>query len=101
MREYLGLFDALNEKGSDCNLSLEETTYKTSKTIFGFNFSSDSSNGGGMEGHSNPMKSGTLKLQMKFREALTSLINILVYFEFDNIIEINSFGEVTSNINYV
>ena len=31
---------------------------------------------------------------MKFREVLTSPMNIVVYCEFDNIIEINSFAEV-------
>ena len=44
-REYLGLYQALNQNNTDvfCNLTMQ--TYKGSKTIFGFNFAADLSNG--------------------------------------------------------
>jgi len=99
MREYIGLFDALNQNSTDVTCTINKAIYKSDKTIFGFNFSSDLSNGCGLEGHVNLIKKGTLRVQMKFKEALSKPINVLAFCEFDNIIEIHGNGDVTSNIN--
>jgi hypothetical protein len=98
LREYLGLFDALNQNGTETTCTLDKATYKTSKAIFGFNFSNDLSNGVGMDGHANLIKRGTLRLQLKFSAALENAMNVIAYCEFDNVIEINGNGEVFSNI---
>jgi len=47
-----------------------------------------------MDGHVNPIKRGTLRLQLKFSKALTHSINVIAYCEFDNILEVNATGEV-------
>lgn len=101
MREYLGLFDALNQNNTDPLCNLEKNTYKGTKQIFGFNFSPDLSDGFGLEGHSSLLKKGALRIQLKFKTALPVTVNVLAYCEFDNIIEINHEGVVTTNINNV
>jgi len=40
-------------------------------------------------GHVSPSKFGTLRIELKFAKALEQPINVLVYKEFDSIIEIN------------
>ncbi|MDI9311993.1 MAG: hypothetical protein QM535_17400 [Limnohabitans sp.] len=99
VREYLGLFDALNQNNTDPLCTLEKANFKEHKCIFGFNLSPDLSNGVGFEGHSSLIKKGAVRVQIKFRTALPNPINVIAYCEYDNIIEINKFGEVSSNIN--
>ncbi|MDI9312034.1 MAG: hypothetical protein QM535_17605 [Limnohabitans sp.] len=100
LREYLGLFQTLNELNTDPYLNLSFENYKNDKyIIYGFNFANDYSDGFGIDGHSNLIKRGTLRLQLKFKSPLTIPINVVAYCEFDNIIEINIIGEVYSNSN--
>jgi hypothetical protein len=98
MREYMNLFKALNQHGTDCFLSLSREQFEE-KPIFAFNFAPDLSDGCGMVGHVNPVKRGTLRLQLKFSKALTEAINVIAYCEFDNIIELFSDGTVLNGIN--
>ncbi|MDI9312530.1 MAG: hypothetical protein QM535_20130 [Limnohabitans sp.] len=100
LREYISLYQTLNQFNTDPYLNLTlENFKKENYVIYGFNFSSDNSDGFGLEGHSNLIKRGTLRLQLKFKNALTLPISVVAYCEFDNIIEINYLGEVFSNSN--
>jgi len=67
--------------------------------MFGFNFADDGSNGCGMNGHVNPIKRGSLGLKMMFRRPLDEAINVLMYCEFDNVIEIDKDHQVTTDYN--
>ena len=89
-REYLGFFEAVNQLTTDSTISITKQNYIKGNTIFGFNYAQDFSNSCIQEGHANPIKRGSMGLQLRFSETLTQTINILVYLEYDNLIQIDS-----------
>ena len=64
-------------------LSLHD--YGRGYTLFGFDLSPDLSDGG----HFDLVKHGSLRLEIKFGTALEQSINVIVYAEFDNVLEID------------
>lgn len=96
VREYASLFKALNQNGTDCFINFPREKFED-LPIFAFNFAPDLSDGAGIVGHVNPIKRGSLRLQMHFEKALPEVINVLLYCEFDNIIEIHQDGTVHTN----
>jgi hypothetical protein len=95
VREFLGLFQALNQNGSDSQVAINRAGYLTGNTVFAFNFAPDLSSGCGMDGHVNTIKHGALRLQLKFSKALETPIHVLVYCEYDNVLEIDSDRQVS------
>ena len=53
-------------------------------TLFAFDLTPDL-----CDGHSNLIKTGNLRIEMQFTTSLRTTTNIVVYAEFDNIIEID------------
>ena len=98
-REYLALFQSLNQNYTDSLCSLSYQEYLDKNTIFAFNFSPDLSSGSSADTHVNPIHYGTLRLAIKFKTALISPINVLMFCEFDNIIEIDENRQVTTSYN--
>ena len=60
--------------------------YANGFSLWGFDLSPDLNDGS----HFNVTKHGNLRLELRFKEALTVTINVIVYAEFDNVIEIDS-----------
>ncbi|XP_053205591.1 uncharacterized protein F54H12.2-like [Panonychus citri] len=89
VREYSGLFQAMNMNSTDTTVNITREDFMGGKTIFAFNFAPDLSHGPGMTGHINPIKRGSLRVQLRFSEPLRETITVLLYCEFDNIIEID------------
>ena len=89
VREYSGLFQAMNMNSTDTSINITREDFIAGKTIFAFNFAPDLSQGPGMAGHINPIKRGSLRLQLKFSEPLKETITVLLYCEYDSIIEID------------
>lgn len=85
MREYYGLFQALNQNGTYGTITLDRFDYKESKALFGFNLTPDLSSGGH---HLNPIKRGALNLSLKFGRPLEQPITVIALCEFDNLIQI-------------
>jgi len=90
VREYLGLFEALNQLNTDSTLLLSKEQWANGNTIFGFNFAPDLADDCNKMGYANPVKTGNLRIDLKFSKALTETINVLMYCEFDNLVEIDS-----------
>src|SRR5277367_1800611 len=88
-REYLGLFESLNQLTTDSVIALTKEQWADGNTIYGFNFAPDLGDDCCKQGYANPIKSGALRLELKFSEALTETISVLMYCEFDNLIEID------------
>jgi hypothetical protein len=57
-------------------------------TIFGFNFTPDLSDGVNANGYTSPIKHGDLSLHIRFKAPLPETVSVIVYMEFDNLIEI-------------
>ena len=89
------MYHSLNRNGTDTFLRMQRAEFEN-KPIFGFNFALDVSDNCGIVGHVNTLRRGTLRIQIKIANALTDVINVLAYCEYDNIIEINS-GDTVSN----
>ncbi|XP_053203877.1 uncharacterized protein F54H12.2-like [Panonychus citri] len=56
VREYSGLFQAMNMNSTDTTVNITREEFISGKTIFAFNFAPDLSHGPGMTGHINPIK---------------------------------------------
>lgn len=90
IRELHSLYESLNMLNTDATINVNRDNYSNGNTIFGFNFAPDLSNGCGSTGHLNPIKCGALRLQVRFKEALTIPMTALVYCEFDKVIEVDA-----------
>jgi hypothetical protein len=96
-REYLGLFESLNQITTDSTISLTPKEWANGNTIYGFNFAPDLGDDCSKMGFSNPIRHGSLKLELKFSSALTETISVLVYCEYDSILEIDINREVQTD----
>ena len=90
-REYIGFLRTLNQNSTDATLSLTMNEFNNGNTIFGFNFSPDLSNGFSSIGHASLINSGVLRIQFGFEDTLTNPISVVVFSEFDSIIEIDQY----------
>ena len=89
IREMMSLYEALDMMDGDSNFKINRKNYPEGNTIFGFNFAPDLTSGCGAVGHLNPIKFGTLRLSLKFRIAPALAMTVLVYCEFDKLLEID------------
>jgi hypothetical protein len=88
-REYIGLFESLNQLTTDSTISFKLNDWANGNTIYGFNFAPDLSDDCSKMGFANIIKKGALKIEIKFGEALSETISVLLYCEYDSIIEID------------
>ena len=98
-REYMELFCALNQNRSDTYTDMTMDTFGNGKTMFAFNFAPDLSNGPGAAGHVNCLTRGTLRLHFRFKRQLSQAVNVLIYCEFDNMIEVDVNRNAKTNFN--
>ena len=86
-KAYRGLYESLGQIfNTRCSISRNDWT--DGFTIFGFNFTPDLSNGVIRDGYVNPIKVGDLSLHIRFAKPLPETVTVILYFEFDNLIEI-------------
>lgn len=98
-REFMELYIALNQNRTDTYMSLDYDSFGRDNTIFAFDFAPDLSNGPGSAGHVNCLNYGTLRLHFRFTKQLQEAVNVLMYCEFDNMIEISSERNAATNFN--
>jgi hypothetical protein len=89
-REYLGLLRALNQNTTDSMIDFDKQKWKDTRCIFGFNYAPDMTNGMGDISHTSIQKRGCLGLALQFASALSSAINVILYCEYDTVIEIDA-----------
>ncbi|KAJ8050168.1 hypothetical protein HOLleu_03264 [Holothuria leucospilota] len=85
IRAYQTLFSGTNKINEDCGNAISREDYPFGYTLFAFDLSPDLSPGG----HLNLIKQGNLRMELHFAQPLVSTINVIVYAELDNIIEID------------
>ena len=85
LRSYLQLFAATGRLYGDGGIDIAPTDFLDGYALFAFDLTPDGSHGQ----HYTVNKRGNLRLDLKFGTALTKTTNLLVYAEFDNIIEID------------
>ena len=89
VREYMSLYEALDMLDGESTLAITRDNYPQGNVLFGFNFAPDLSIGSGATGYLNPIKFGTLGLNVQFAEPISASVTVLVYCEFDKLLEID------------
>ena len=89
----MSLYQALSSQNQVqiCNISLQD--YKDGYCFWGFDLTPDQ---GADQNHLHPLKTVNLRLELQFARPLDYILNVIVYAEFDNLIEINGLREVTT-----
>ena len=85
IRSYLGLFTGSGKIFQDEGNDIDRNEYGNGYTLFGFDLTPDLSEAG----HFHLIKHGNLRLEIHFSQALAETINVIVYAEFDNVLEID------------
>ena len=93
MDGYRNLFLACGKLNANEGIDISHNEFKDGYTLFGFDLSPSICNGG----HSEPVKQGTLKIELEFQKALPSTISVIAYAEFENTIAVDKFRNVTKN----
>jgi hypothetical protein len=92
IREYASLLETMSIFGSDATLPITYTEFLSGYTFFAWNLTAD------YQGNpQNPAKRMSIRLDVKFEEALGSSINILLYCVFDSNIMIDGTGQVITD----
>lgn len=98
VQAYHGLLKALNQNETGQNIEWNRfRAIEAFKNIYGFNFAPDLSEGATMQDHVNLIEHGYLSIKVEFSKATAAVLSMLVYLEYDNIIEIDKDGKVTAN----
>ena len=92
MRAYDGLFHALNKSYTDSGLDISYADFKSGYALFCFDLTADGC--GNSSNHFELARQGNLRLKMTFDAPLTKTINVILYGEFESILEITNSREV-------
>ena len=94
LRSYASLFQATGSLGQDRSMGLTLNQYQNGYTLWGVDLTPDQ---GGEGDHLHPIKTGNLRLELQFARALDQVINVIVFAEFDNQVEINGLREIITD----
>jgi hypothetical protein len=85
VRSYLSLYSGTGKLYQDEGNDIDREEYAKGYTLFAFDLTPDLNDGS----HFNLVKQGNLRLELHFAKPLPETINVIVYAEFDNIIEVD------------
>ena len=85
IRSYLTLFSGTGMLYQDEGNNIDRDEYLQGYTLFAFDLTPDLNDGG----HFNLVRQGNLRLEIHFAKPLPDTICVIVYAEFDNIIEVD------------
>ncbi|XP_053206997.1 uncharacterized protein F54H12.2-like [Panonychus citri] len=94
LREFIDLYRNTNQFHGLSMLKLKYDQYKDGNTLFAFDYTQDGTIGS-ESGTLSLLKRGTLKIEARFGEALKSPIHMIVFAQFDNLIQIDKYRNVT------
>ena len=94
LRSYLSLYQALASQNQVQNCNIDYEDYKGGYCFWGYDLTPDQA---ADQSHLHPIKTGNLRLEFQFATALEQTINVIVYAEFDSLVEINGLREVVTD----
>ena len=92
----MSLFTGTGKAGRDVGNNIDRSEFANGYGLYVFDLSPDMSDD---DGHFNLTRQGTIRLNMKFAVALANTITVIVYGEFENIIEIDRSRNVIFDFN--
>lgn len=95
LNEYTNLFQSFSPKGTESNAVISRKWFQDGYTFFAFNLSEDLSNGLDIDGYTSLSKFGHVRLELQFARALPKVVNVLVFCEFDSVLEIDQYRKAT------
>ncbi|XP_053214125.1 uncharacterized protein LOC128397421 [Panonychus citri] len=94
MKEYVGLYRYLNQHEGVPMCAVSFKDYKEKYCLFAFDLSPDVTIGG-ETGTLSLLKRGNIKIEVKFKSATTYPIHMIVFAQFDNLVEIDKYRNVS------
>ena len=85
MISYQTLFSGINTQFHNTGNQINREDYESGYSLFAFDLSSDLSTGS----HFNLVKRSNMRLELKFAEALTTTVSVLVFSEFESLLELD------------
>jgi len=85
IQAYLTLFEGTGKLGKDEGIDISREEYPNGYTLYAFDLTPDLAEAD----HLNLAKEGTVRLDAKFRTALANTKIVVVYGEFENILELD------------
>ena len=92
MRAYDGIFHAMNNSYADSGTDITYEDFAKGKALFCFDLTADGC--GNNSNHFELTKQGNLRLKLHFATPLTETITVIVYGEFESVLEITNSREV-------
>ena len=93
LSSYMSLLEGTGLIHTDRGNGINRSNYAHGFTLFAFDLTPDMAEGG----HVDPIKHGKISLSVQFEKALEQTINIIVYAEYDNVIQIDRAKNVTAD----
>ena len=93
IRSYVNLFSATGKQAQDEGNELSRDDFGKGYTLFGFDLTPDGCDGGCFH----LTRKGNLRIEMHFATALEHTVNIVVYGEFDGVLEIDKGRNIIYN----
>ena len=82
---YMSLFSGLNKQGRDEGTDIERTDYPSGYTLYALNLTPDL----GETSHFQLTREGSLRIDLRFNTPLPVTVNVVVYCEFENVLEVD------------
>lgn len=95
MPSYFSLFQVTGRSSGDVGTDISRKDYDKGYTLFGFDLTPDSCQGD----HFNVVKNSNMRLEVHFAEALPTTINVILFSEFNNVIEVDKSRTVLFDFN--
>ncbi|XP_072041316.1 uncharacterized protein F54H12.2-like [Amphiura filiformis] len=90
---YQTLFQGTNILHKDHGVPIDREEFADGYSLFAFDLSPDASDGA----HLNPIQTGSIRLELQFQNPLPNTVNLIVYAEWDSMVEINKSRHVIAD----
>jgi len=85
IRAYNTIFAGTGKLGADEGIFIDREDYKNGYALYAFDLTADL----GEDDHFSLVRQGSVRLALKFRQALNDTVTVIAYGEFENVIEID------------
>ena len=85
LRSYMTLFEGTGMLNDNRGHGIDRSTYKNGFALYAFDLTPDMAEGA----HTDPIKHGNIRMDIHFTTPLTQTVNVIVYAEYDNVLQID------------